>query len=66
MSDRHLDRRALLLSGAGIASTAAVLRFDPAAGSTITKSSKGRFAPANKADWHYLPFDVPRGVRGPG
>ncbi|MCB0896796.1 MAG: PHP domain-containing protein [Nocardioides sp.] len=64
MSDRHLDRRALLLSGAGIASAAAVLRFDPAAaGSTVTKKFKGRFTPANKADWHYLPFDVPRGVR---
>ncbi|WP_395659483.1 CehA/McbA family metallohydrolase [Nocardioides sp.] len=64
MSGRHLDRRALLLAGAGVASTAAVLTFAPAeAGTTVTKKFTGTFTPANKEDWVYLPFVVPKGVK---
>lgn len=64
MTGLHLDRRALLLGGVGVASTAAALTFAPAeAGSTVTKRFKGAFTAATKADWYYLPFDVPRGVR---
>lgn len=64
MSRRHLDRRTLLLAGAGVASTAAVLTFAPAqAGAKVTKRFTGHFTAATEEDWHYLPFDVPRGVR---
>src|SRR4051812_31920827 len=63
-SSLHLDRRALLLTGAGVASTAAALTFAPAeAGSKVTKKFTGRFGPSTKEDWHYLPFHVPKGVR---
>src|SRR4051794_18051185 len=65
MSDLHLDRRALLLTGAGLATTAALTTFEPAAaGTTVTKVFRGRFrGTADLADWHYLPFHVPTGVR---
>lgn len=64
MSSHHLDRRALLLAGAGIATTAALTTFEPAAAGTTTKKVfKGRFGPTNTQDWHYLPFQVPKGVR---
>ena len=65
MSDLNLDRRALLLAGAGAISTAAVLTFEPAvAGTTTTKRFKGRFRSSDQlADWYYLPFRVPTGVR---
>ncbi|WP_243056555.1 CehA/McbA family metallohydrolase [Nocardioides sp. SR21] len=64
MSNRNLDRRALLIAGAGIATTAALTTFEPAAAGTTTKKTyKGHFGPANTQDWHYLPFKVPKGVR---
>jgi hypothetical protein len=65
MSDLHLDRRALLLAGAGAVSTAAVLTFEPAvAGTTTTKRFTGSFSSSDQlADWYYLPFRVPAGVR---
>ena len=64
MSDHHLDRRALLLAGAGITTTAALMTFEPAAaGQTRTKVFTGRFSSPDTADWHYLPFQVPKGVR---
>ena len=65
MSGLHLDRRALLIDGAGVASTAAVLTFEPAeAGTTRTRKFTGRFrAGEDLADWYYLPFHVPAGVR---
>lgn len=64
MSNRHLDRRALLLAGAGIATTAALTTFEPAAaGSSTRKVLRGHFGPTNSQDWHYLPFQVPKGVR---
>jgi hypothetical protein len=61
---RHLARRALLLSGAGLATTAALTTFEPAAaGTAVTKVFKGRFRGTDDlADWHYLPFHVPKGV----
>jgi hypothetical protein len=64
MSELHLDRRALLLAGAGAATSAALLTFPPAeAGSTVTRKFKGTFRPGGTEDWHYLPFRVPSGVR---
>ena len=62
--DRGLDRRRLLLAGAGVATTAALTTFEPAAaGSAVTKTFTGHFSPSGKEDWRYLPFQVPRGVR---
>src|SRR6478735_3615144 len=64
MSNRHLDRRALLLAGAGIATTAALVTFEPAvAGTETRKVIKGSFDATNKSDWHYLPFEVSGNVR---
>lgn len=65
MTDLHLDRRALLLAGAGVVATAPLLVFDPAAaGETRTKVFKGHFSSTDDlADWYYLPFHVPQGVR---
>ena len=63
-----LDRRSLLLSGAGVATTAALITFDsPAALAAAgrkkqTKVFKGRFR-GDVPDWVYLPFTVPHGVR---
>lgn len=64
MSNLHLDRRALLIAGAGVATTAAVAPFSPAAAGTVSKQVfRGGFDARTKRDWHYLPFDVPAGVR---
>jgi hypothetical protein len=64
MSNRHLDRRALLLTGAGTIATAALMTFEPAvAGTTTKKVFKGHFKGSNVPDWVYLPFHVPAGVR---
>ena len=64
MCDHHLDRRALLTTGAGLATTAALVDFEPAAaGDVVTKTFRGSFTDPDTADWHYLPFRVPRGVR---
>ena len=64
MSNRHLDRRALLLAGAGTVATAALMTFEPAvAGTTTKKVFKGQFKGSNVLDWVYLPFTVPAGVR---
>ncbi|MGY2704775.1 CehA/McbA family metallohydrolase [Nocardioides sp. HB32] len=64
MSNLHLDRRALLLAGAGLATTAAVLTFEPAeAGAKVTKRFRGTFTAGTTEDWVYLPFQVPSGVR---
>lgn len=68
MSDNTIDRRALLLAGAGAATAATVLRFDSAEAMARlgkkrqTKTFKGAFRPG-AADWHYLDVQVPRGVR---
>jgi hypothetical protein len=64
MSNRNLDRRALFIAGAGAATTAALITFEPAvAGTTTTKVFKGRFKGSKVPDWVYLPFHVPSGVR---
>jgi hypothetical protein len=63
--DRPLDRRALFLAGAGVATTAALMTFEPAAAGERqrTRTFKGRFADPDGPDWVYLPFRVPQGVR---
>lgn len=64
MTERHLHRRTLLLSGAGLATTAALVTFEPAAaGTSTTKTFTGTFSKATTEDWVYLPFQVPSGVQ---
>jgi hypothetical protein len=71
MTDRRLpslDRRSLLLTGAGLGAglvtSSALLEFPAAAaGATTTKTFHGRFTSPDTPDWHYLPFTMPRGVR---
>lgn len=65
MTDAHLDRRGLFLAGAGVATTAALLTFEPAvAGQTQkTKTFKGELTDPDGPDWVYLPVQVPKGVR---
>ncbi|WP_372729507.1 CehA/McbA family metallohydrolase, partial [Nocardioides sp.] len=64
-----LDRRSLLLSGAGVTTYAAAATFEPAsAGPGRIKKSRthtftGHFDGVNTPDWHYLPVKLPRGVR---
>jgi hypothetical protein len=59
-----LDRRRLLLAGAGVVTVAPLAVFAPAAaGRTRTKVFRGEFTSPDTPDWHYLPFRVPRGVR---
>jgi hypothetical protein len=68
-SDRAaLHRRLLLLGGAGLGAGlvtgGALLEFPAAAaGTTTSKHFHGRFTSPDTADWHYLPFTVPQGVR---
>ncbi|GAB2448072.1 CehA/McbA family metallohydrolase [Nocardioides hungaricus] len=60
----HLDRRALLVAGAGTVASAPLLTFAPAeAGTRTTKVFRGRFSASTRDDWYYLPFKVPKGVR---
>lgn len=61
----ELDRRRLLLAGAGVATTAALITFEPAAAGETkrTKTFKGWLEPEKAPDWVYLPFVVPKGVR---
>lgn len=57
-------RRALLAAGSGVVTTAAVLRFEPAAaGESRTQTYTGTFTGVATPDWHYLPVEVPPGVR---
>ena len=64
MCEHHLDRRSLLLAGAGVTTSATLLTFEPAqAGRSVTKTFRGSFTDPNTPDWHYLPFKVPKGVR---
>ncbi|NYD43299.1 CehA/McbA family metallohydrolase [Nocardioides panaciterrulae] len=61
---RRLDRRRLLLAGAGLATSSALFSFEPAhAGSAVTRTFRGEFTDPHGPDWHYVPFHVPRGVR---
>lgn len=59
-----LDRRALLVAGAGVTTYAAVATFEPAgaAGRKRSHTFTGSFTGANTPDWHYLPFEVGKGV----
>lgn len=58
------SRRALLAGSTGLVTTAAVLRFDPAtAGESRTETYTGSFSGIATPDWHYLPVEVPPGVR---
>lgn len=60
----HLDRRALLAAATGLATSAALVDFAPAeAGTVVSRTFTGSFTDPGTADWHYLPFRVPRGVR---
>lgn len=66
MCDCCLSRRSLARAATlGAATTmAAPLAFRPAhAGGTRTKVIRGRFEPGTAPDWHYVPVDVPSGVR---
>src|SRR5687768_16827062 len=66
MCDHHaLDRRCLLIAGAGITTTAALATVaTPAnAAETTTIEFSGKFTGIGTPDWHYLPFEVPAGVR---
>ncbi len=66
MCEHHaLDRRAVLLAGAGITTTAALATVTaPAnAAGTATIEFAGTFTGIGTPDWHYLPFEVPSGVR---
>ena len=58
------SRRALLAGSTGLVTTAAALRFDPAAaGESRTETYTGSFSGVATPDWHYLPVEVPPGVR---
>jgi hypothetical protein len=60
-----LDRRGLFLAGAGVATSAALLTFEPAAAGerSRTKTFKGWFDDPDGPDWVTLPVQVPEGVR---
>ncbi len=70
-----LDRRSFLRTAlrttgavtglaAGVATTSTPMLFEPAAaGRSRTRTWSGRFTGVGTPDWHYVPFDVPRGVR---
>ncbi len=64
-SHHHLDRRALLIAGAGVTTTAALATVaGPAAADEATELTfSGTFTGIGTPDWHYLPFEVPEGVR---
>ncbi len=68
-SDRAaLDRRSLFRLGAGVVTVGALsTTVEPATaagkGRVVTKVFEGEFTSSATADWHYLPFKVPRGVR---
>ena len=62
-----LDRRSLLRLGAGVVTVGALTTVEPATAAggenVITKVFRGEFTSPDTPDWHYLPFQVPRGVR---
>ncbi len=59
-----LTRRSLLAGSTGVVTTAAVARFEPAAaGQSRSETFTGTFTGVGTPDWHYLPVEVPRGVR---
>ena len=70
MCDCHsaLDRRSLLRLGAGVVTVGALTTVEPATAAgkgkdkVIRKVFRGEFTDPATADWHYLPFKVPKGV----
>ena len=64
----EVDRRALLMAGAGVTTYAALATFEPAtAGTTTGKKTQshtfsGSFTGVSTPDWHYLPFKVEKSV----
>ena len=59
-----VGRRSLLRAGAASVAVAPLLRFErAAAGQVRTQTFSGEFTTPATDDWHYLPFEVPRGVR---
>ncbi|MGH3369566.1 MAG: CehA/McbA family metallohydrolase, partial [Nocardioidaceae bacterium] len=62
-----LSRRAFLRTtgaAAGLVTASAPLTFTPAAaGQSRTLTFSGRFTAGTAPDWHYVPVDVPSGVR---
>jgi hypothetical protein len=75
MCDHHdspgLDRRSFLRTtgvatglAAGVVTASAPMLFEPAAaGRSRTRTFTGTFTGAGTPDWHYVPVQVPRGVR---
>ena len=66
--DTGTTRRSLLrAAGAGLAvvgaGVATGVPTPGAAAGTITRSFSGTFWPGTAPDWHYVPVDVPKGVR---
>jgi len=61
-----LDRRSLLRLGAGVVTVGALTTVEPATAAgkdkVIKKVFRGEFTDPATADWHYLPFTVPKGV----
>ncbi len=58
-----LDRRSLMMAGAGVATTAAMITAAPAqAARSRTLTFSGTFTGVGTPDWHYLPVKVPAGV----
>jgi hypothetical protein len=60
----EVERRALLMAGAGVTTYAALATFEPATAATRTQSHTftGSFTGASTPDWHYLPFKVVKSV----
>ncbi|HEU5157595.1 MAG TPA: phosphoesterase, partial [Streptosporangiaceae bacterium] len=66
-----VDRRSFLRTtgmaaglAAGLVTASSPMLFEPAAaGGTRTRTWSGTFTGAGTPDWHYVPFDVPHGVR---
>jgi len=65
MNQPRLDRRTLLLAGAGTVALAPLMSFEPASAAqrSQTKVFRGHFRDPNGPDWVYLPVQVPKGVR---
>jgi hypothetical protein len=64
---RGIERRAVLLAGAGVATYAAAATFEPADAkpgkpATRTHTFTGTFTGVDTPDWHYLPFAVDKRV----
>ena len=56
-----IDRRALLMAGAGVTTYAAAATYEPATAApgkptTRTHTFTGTFTGVGTPDWHYLPF----------